>query len=62
MDTTQNTSPDRPITRYWLQMTTGTLHKNRNCGKNRRTRYDHAFVDLSPSEAASYKKCKKCFH
>jgi len=55
------TETDRPITRYWLQMTTGKLHKRRNCGITQRTRYDHAYVDLSPAEAAQYAKCKRCF-
>ena len=52
---------DRPISRYWLQMTTGTLHARRNCGQSRRTRYSHAYVDLRPSEVAEYRHCAKCF-
>jgi hypothetical protein len=51
----------RPVTRYWLQMTTGKLHTRQSCGMSRRTRYDHAYVDLTPAEAAEYPKCAKCF-
>ena len=46
----------------WLQYTTGTLHRLRNCGVTRRTRLYNSRTTVAQSDIDNgrYRLCEKC--
>lgn len=45
----------------YLQVTTGKLHRRKNCSITARTRYSHGEVEFTPELAAEYRRCDKCW-
>lgn len=47
--------------RVYQQMTTGVLHRRRECGVTARTRYSHVEREMTHGQIAEHKTCARCF-
>lgn len=47
--------------KVFQQLTTGRIHRRRNCGVTSRTRYNHAEREMTEAELATAAKCQRCW-